>query len=247
MRLRQVVLVAAELEPSAELLRELFGLGAGYRDPGVGEFGLENIVFALGDTFLEIVSPAAADTAAGRYLERRGGDGGYMVILQVDDMADVRRHLSEIGVRVVWTSDHDDIQGTHLHPRDVGGAILSLDQATPPASWRWAGPKWPEEGARANATAVTGVEIQSETPAALAARWGEVLRLEPEPRDAGFRIALEGAEIRFVDARDGRGEGVCGFDVAIGDRGGFERAALALGVAIEDAGIECCGVRFALR
>ncbi|HVS65034.1 MAG TPA: VOC family protein [Thermoanaerobaculia bacterium] len=246
MRLRQVVLVAGELEPSADLLRHLFGLGSGYRDPGVGEFGLENVVFALGDTFLEIVSPVEDGTAAGRYLERRGGDGGYMVILQVEDMEETRRYLAELGVRVVWRSDHDDIEGTHLHPRDVGGAILSLDEAMPPASWRWAGPTWKEEGSAANARAVTGVELQSDTPEALAARWGEILRLEPESIGGGLRIALDGGELRFVEARDGRGEGVCGFDVVVGDRRAVERAAAKRGLAVERDVLECCGVRFLL-
>ena len=246
MRLRQVVLVAAELEPSADLLRSLFGLGSGYRDPGVGEFGLENVVFALGDTFLEIVSPVEDGTAAGRYLERRGGDGGYMVILQVEDMEETRRHLAELGARVVWRSDHDDIKGTHLHPRDVGGAILSLDEAMPPASWRWAGPTWKEEGAAANARAVTGVELQSDTPEALATRWGEILRLEPESIDGGRRIALDGGELRFVEARDLRGEGVCGFDVVVGDRRAVERAAAERGLAVEGDVLECCGLRFLL-
>ena len=34
-------------------------------------FGLRNAVFALGDTFLEVVCPQRPDTAAGRLLDRR--------------------------------------------------------------------------------------------------------------------------------------------------------------------------------
>lgn len=248
MRLRQVVLVAAELEPSAARLRRLFALGPGFHDPGVGEFGLENVVFAIGDTFLEIVSPVEENTTAGRYLDRRGGDGGYMVILQIDDdMESFRRHVGELGVRIVWQVDHDDIKGTHLHPRDVGGAILSLDEATPPDSWRWAGPKWVEEGAASNATSVVGVELQSADPAALAARWGQVLRREVESTGGHQRILLDGGEIRFVQARDGRGEGVCAFDVTVADRAALDSAAAELGLAIENEEIRCCGIRFVLR
>ena len=73
-RLRQAVLVADQLEPVASALRSALGLREPFRDPGVGEFGLANVVFALGDCFLEVVSPTRADTAAGRYLERHGGD-----------------------------------------------------------------------------------------------------------------------------------------------------------------------------
>src|SRR4051812_18782707 len=69
-RLRQVALVARELEPVAGRIRSELGLGEPFRDPGVGEFGLQNVVFAIGDTFLEVVSPVREGTTAGRYLDR---------------------------------------------------------------------------------------------------------------------------------------------------------------------------------
>jgi len=65
----------------------------------VGQFGLTNAVFAVGDTFVEVVAPARPDTTAGRYLERRGGDGRYMAIFQVPDLAAARRRLASLGVR----------------------------------------------------------------------------------------------------------------------------------------------------
>jgi hypothetical protein len=85
-RLRQVALVARELEAGSASLRRALHLGEPFHDPGVGEFGLDNAVFSLGDTFLEVVAPVRADTTAGRYLARRGGDGGYMAIFQVADV-----------------------------------------------------------------------------------------------------------------------------------------------------------------
>ena len=89
-RLRQAVIVAAELEPVASALRSALGLGEPFRDPGVGEFGLTNAVFALGDCFLEVISPAKPGTAAGRYLERHDGDGGYMAIFDLTDLDGAR-------------------------------------------------------------------------------------------------------------------------------------------------------------
>ena len=120
-RLRQVAVVARDCDTVAGELSQAFGWAQPYHDPGVGQFGLTNAVFAVGDTFLEVVAPAAPDTTAGRYLARRGGDGGYMAIFQVPDLAAARRRLPGLGVRVVWTADLPDIAGTHLHPRDVPG------------------------------------------------------------------------------------------------------------------------------
>src|SRR5216684_2508390 len=86
-RLRQVALVARDCGQVAGELRRAFRWPPPFHDPGVGRFGLTNAVFAAGDTFVEVVAPAQPDTTAGRYLERRGGDGGYMAIFQVPDVA----------------------------------------------------------------------------------------------------------------------------------------------------------------
>ncbi len=154
-RLRQAVLVAEELEPLAAALREQLGLLEPFRDPGVKEFGLENVVFALGDCFLEVVSPIEPGTAGGRYLERHG-DGGYMLLFDVRDLEGARARAAALGVRVVWQLDLPDISGTHLHPSDIGGAIVSIDRSEPYGTWRWgarSGPgaparerRWPSPG-----------------------------------------------------------------------------------------------------
>jgi hypothetical protein len=228
-------------------LRRLFHLGEGYRDPGVGSFGLVNTVLALGDTFLEVVAPNAEGTTAGRYLERRG-EGGYMVIVQVDDMEAARRRVADLGVRVVWQSDHDVISGTHLHPRDVGGAILSLDEARPPESWHWAGPRWAEEIDTSVVGEIVAVELQAADPVAMARRWGEVLGRAPKGRGHTRTIALERGTIRFVPSRDGRADGVSGFDVAVSDREPLLRNAEELGIEASEAkdSLEVGGVRVGL-
>jgi hypothetical protein len=140
-RLRQAVLVAAELEPAAQALSTALQLNEPFRDPGVGEFGLANVVVALGDCFIEIVSPTRDDTAAGRHLARQGGDGGYMVLFDLEDLDGARSRAAELGVRVVWQLDLPDISGTHLHPADMRGAIVSLDQSRTYRTSRWGRPE----------------------------------------------------------------------------------------------------------
>src|SRR6201994_1050289 len=97
-RLRQAVLAVRDLDAVAGQLRTTLGLGEPYADPGVEHFGLRNAVFALGDTFLEVVSPIRADTSAGRLLERRGGDCGYMLMFQIADLAAARGRARRGGV-----------------------------------------------------------------------------------------------------------------------------------------------------
>src|SRR2546428_9993292 len=146
MHIRQIALVARELEPVVADLTAVLGIEVGFRDPGVAEFGLHSAVMPVGQTFLEVVSPTREGTTADRLLERRGGDGGYIVILQTADLRADRTRLAALGVRIVWQLELDDIATVHLHPRDLGGAIVSLDQPVPPESWRWGGPQWQAEG-----------------------------------------------------------------------------------------------------
>src|SRR5437660_1782400 len=142
MRLRQTVLVARDLDAVVGDLTAVLGIEVGFNDPLVREFGLRNAVMPIGDTFLEVVSPIDPKATAQRYLERRRGDGGYMLIVQCDDLDADRRRVADLGVRTVWKHDLPQIRGTHLHPKDTGGALLSLDDANPAESWHWAGPEW---------------------------------------------------------------------------------------------------------
>ena len=78
-QLRQICLVGEYLQPVVEDLTTILGINVCYIDPDVAEFGLENSLMPIGRNFLEVVAPIKANTAAGRYLARRKGDGGYMV------------------------------------------------------------------------------------------------------------------------------------------------------------------------
>lgn len=210
-RLRQVALAAADCEGTARQLQEAFGWPEPFHDPGVGRFGLTNAVFAAGDTFVEVVAPVQADTAAGRYLASRGGDSGYMAIFQMPDLALARRRVAEAGVRVVWSADLADIAGTHLHPKDVPGAIVSLDWADPPESWRWAGPDWTGRAPEHPHGGVSGLTIEVTDPAGAAARWADVLGLTAANDGAGTATVLlehAGQELRFLPVTSGRGEGI---------------------------------------
>jgi Glyoxalase-like domain len=205
-RLRQVALVARDCAQVAGELREAFGWAEPFHDPGVARFGLTNAVFAAGDSFVEVVAPVQPETTAGRYLERRGGDGGYMAIFQVPDLAEARRRIAGLGVRVVWTADLPDIAGTHLHPRDVPGAIVSVDWAEPPQSWRWAGPAWTARAPEHAPGGVTGLTIEVSDPPAAAARWAAVLGIPAA--ETVLKLPEAGQRLRFVPARAGHGEGI---------------------------------------
>jgi len=247
MRLRQLALVARDLDRSVEDLRAVLGLGAPFADPGVATFGLRNAVFPVGDTFLEVVSPDAPDTAAGRFLDRCGGDAGYMVIVQTEDRAADAARVRSAGVRIVWEIEFPDISTIHLHPRDVGGAILSLDVADPPGSWRWAGPDWAARSQTHAVAAVESVDLQSHDPSALAARWSAVLgRPAAGDTDGAPRIALDRGSIRFVPAQGEHGEGIAAIALRANDRAGVLARARERSLECRESHVVLCGTRVRL-
>ena len=131
LRLRQICLVAHELAPVVDALCQVLGLQVCHRDPQVARFGLHNALMRMGSNFIEVVAPlpgsAGEGTAATRHLARRGGDSGYMVILDCDDVAPWRAHMAQIGVReAALLHVQGAYTGLQLHPRDSGGALLEI-------------------------------------------------------------------------------------------------------------------------
>lgn len=229
LRLRQVALVAPDIGPAVEEISDVLGLEVCFHDPGIAEFGLENALFAVGDQFLEVVAPITEGTTAGRLLEKRGGAGGYMAIFQCDDLDRRRARLPKLGVRTIWTADLDDIRGTHLHPKDVGGAILSLDEAHPWGSWRWAGPTWQKHVKTDVVRGIQSIIVSAHDPEAMATRWAEVLDTEAD----GALVNADATSVSFVRGTS-RGEGIDGvvFHCADQDRSGEQH--------------DVCGVRMTL-
>jgi hypothetical protein len=196
LRIRQIVFAARDLGDAVARFEAALGLQVAYRDPQVAEFGLENALLPVGDQFLEVVSPIRADTAAGRHLDRHG-DSSYMLILQTDDLERDRARVDRLGVRVIWEASYADIRVMHLHPKDIGAAIVSLDQPSPPESWRWGGPNWQEFVSNAGASKIVGVTIGARDPGAMAQRWSEVLGTEAPVDD---RIMISDGALTFARA-----------------------------------------------
>lgn len=238
LRIRQIVFVVLDLAASSRRLADLLALDPPYRDPGVAEFGIDNAVFAFGDQFIELISPVESGTAAGRHLDRRG-EGGYMLILQTDDFERERARIRALGVRTVWEKELPDIRAMHLHPKDIGGAIVSIDQPVPAESWRWGGP-WRRQPGRRGGQRVTAVTVAAARPGDMAQRWAQVLGLEAHLADGEWRIDLAQGSIDFV-AHGAGGEGLAGWTWEVADLASVRRAASDQGVPVHRDRIDLFG------
>ncbi|HEY6621736.1 MAG TPA: VOC family protein [Steroidobacteraceae bacterium] len=246
MRLRQIALVAKDLAAARADISAVLGIDYAFDDPGLAKYGLRNAVFPIGDTFLEVVSPKQAGTTAGRLLQKRGGDGGYMVILQVDDLAQALALVKDASARIADQMDRDGAAFTHIHPKDIGGAILSLDRMIPKERWDWGGPHWRSHVCTDTSVKVAGAELQAKDPAQMASRWAQVLG-RTAVEDAGiWRMRLDDGEIRFAVDRDGRGEGLSAFDIVVRDIDAVHAGAAARGLLDRDGAVVLAGTRVRL-
>ena len=243
MDIRQIVMVSGLRDPIVNDLCELFNFEVAFNDPGVAHFGLENAVIPIGTDFLEVVSPVEENTTAGRYLNKRGGDGGYMIIIQVDKFEDSQKLVNEYNIKTVWETDLPKAKAMHLHPKQMGGAILSLDWMEPKESWKWAGPNW-EKNISGPIKGIDGVEIQSDDPELMLNTWLRVLG--GVERDRENKILLDNTWIKFSQATDGRGPGISAFSLKAENSNEIIERAQNLGFMVDDK-ITIGGVKFYLK
>ena len=246
LRLRQICLVANELRPVVDDLKTVLQLEECFHDPAVAEYGLENALLPIGQDFLEVVAPTQEGTAAGRYLERRGGDGGYIVILQCDNADERRAHYKNLGVRIANAMDYGDFDGTQLHPKDTGGCMLEVDEqenGVADGPWHPAGDDWERFVRTSGALKMTSAIIQSQDPIKLAERWGEIL---DRPVAANLSIPLDNGAIKFSEPVDDRGDGLIGLQVTVQDVAQTISAAEARGLQVGRASVTIGGVAFHL-
>ena len=255
-RLRQVCLVAHDLDRTVDDLCNVFDISVCHRDPNVAKYGLLNALMPVGTSFIEVVSPSMPGraTAAGRYLERRGGDGGYMVINDCDDVARFRTRAQQLGIRIVedrtYQGKADLLQ---LHPADTGGAILEFDHHVGGDSlhgaYHWAGPEWQKHVRTTRVSAIEDVTLQSADPTALAARWAAIFERDITLADGAASVRSDNANMHFVQITDGRGEGLSSISLAVTNRAAIVAAAHARGLTVshDQREVQLCGMRFELR
>jgi hypothetical protein len=247
-RLRQICLVAPHLEPVISHIAEIMGLNVCYRDGNVAKCGLENALLPVDTILLEVVAPIQQGTAAGRFLDKTGGRGGYMAIFCCDDPDERGRHAREMGVRIANVIDHAPYHGVQLHPRDCRAAFIEFNHTAgsddilgpyPPA-----GPEW-QKSIRKDVTQVlTAVEMESPGPRQLAEHWGKIIGIpvgESKGREPELR--LPNCVFRFVP---GESDSMSALTFRIGDVAKVREAAKSRGYAVSGNSFVLGGVTFHL-
>jgi hypothetical protein len=202
-RLRQICLVAPQLEPVVSDIGSIMGLNVCYRDGNVAKYGLENALLPVDTILLEVVAPLQPGTAAGRFIDKTLGRGGYMAIFCCDDPDQRGRDANAMGVRTANVIDHPPYHGVQLHPRDCRAAFIEFNHtagsddvlgAYPPA-----GPDWQKSIRKDVTQALVGVEMESPDPQDLAEHWGKIIGIPATKTNNGDpQIVLPNCTFSFV-------------------------------------------------
>jgi hypothetical protein len=244
LRLRQICLVAPHLALVISDISEIMGLNVCYRDGNVAKYGLENALLPVDTILLEVVAPFQPGTAAGRFLDKTGGRGGYMAIFCCDDPDARGKHANGMGVRTANVITHAPYHGVQLHPRDCRAAFIEFNHTTgsddvlgpyPPA-----GPDWQKAIRKDVTLALTGVEMQSPDPQGLAEHWGKILGIAVSD---GAELKLPNASFRFVK---GASDLMSGLTFKVADIAKVRHAAKAKGCKVSGDAFDLRGVTFQL-
>jgi hypothetical protein len=248
LRLRQICLVAPQLEPDVSVIAGIMGLRVCYRDGNVAKYGLENALLPVDTILLEVVAPLRPGTAAGRFLDKTGGRGGYMAIFCCNDPDARAQHAGKIGVRIANRIDHAPYRGVQLHPRDCRAAFIEFNHTEgsddilgpyPPA-----GPDWPRSIRKDVTQALTEVQMQGPDPEGLAEHWGRILEIPVTSAPGGGpALKLPNAGFRFVR---GESEIMSGLTFRVANVATVRDAARARGHAVSGDSFELGGVTFGL-
>ena len=118
-----------DLEAAVEHYRRTLGVEPVHRET-VPDQGVEEVLFAVGSSYIQLLAATGPDTPVGKFLERKG-EGVHHIGYRVDDLDSVLDHLKSEGVPLVDEQGRPGSRGTTVafaHPKGFLGVLVELVQ-----------------------------------------------------------------------------------------------------------------------
>jgi methylmalonyl-CoA/ethylmalonyl-CoA epimerase len=125
--LDHVGIAVEDLDAEVERYRTAFALEPVHRET-VESQGVEEVLFALGTSYVQLLRPLGPDSPVGRHLAKRG-PGVHHVAYRVEDVGATLERLRARGVRLVDEVPRPGSRGTTIafvHPKAMGGVLVEL-------------------------------------------------------------------------------------------------------------------------
>lgn len=127
-----VGIAVEDLDAAVEHYRSAFGIEPTHRER-VDDQGVEEVLFAVGTSYIQLLGALGPDTPVGRSLAARG-PGVHHVAYRVDDVSAALERLRGAGVRLIDEAPRAGSRDTliaFVHPRSMGGVLVELVQERP--------------------------------------------------------------------------------------------------------------------
>jgi len=124
-----VGIAVEDLDAAVELYRRAFGIEPMHREV-VEAQGVEEILFAVGTSYIQLLGALGPETPVGRFLATHG-PGVHHVAFRVQGIARALEHLRAEGIRLVDEAPRPGSRGTRVafvHPTGMGGVLVELVQ-----------------------------------------------------------------------------------------------------------------------
>ncbi len=109
--------------------RRIFGVEPVHRER-MDDQGVEEVLFAVGASYVQLLGALGPDTPVGRFLGARG-PGVHHVAYRVANVADALERLRTERVALIDETPRPGSRGTTIafvHPRGMGGVLVELVQ-----------------------------------------------------------------------------------------------------------------------
>mmetsp|Transcript_12923 Transcript_12923/g.15667 ORF Transcript_12923/g.15667 Transcript_12923/m.15667 type:complete len:269 (+) Transcript_12923:123-929(+) len=236
--IRQLVIASRDYNGAVSEICAAFGSFVTFVDPELNSLGLRNALIPIGDSFFEVVSPIIEGTTAERYINKFGEGQvgreatGYMIEMQVSDIVDVEKRMTNVGARILMRPGRDaedkskpyevtgdlnvpGLSGIHWHPKDIG-VIMETAEHHPPEDWLYAGRAWKTDirermkvglGFAGVTVAVNGDPIE------MAMKWSRGLGRPIASSEPSTVILEDGGRVKFRRRRNEKEDGLVEVDV----------------------------------
>jgi methylmalonyl-CoA/ethylmalonyl-CoA epimerase len=118
-----------DLDAAVERYRRLLGVEPTHRER-VDDQGVEEVLFPVGASFVQLLGALGPDTPVGRSIAKRG-PGLHHIAYRVDDVAAALEHLRTEGARLIDERPRPGSRNTliaFVHPSAMGGVLVELVQ-----------------------------------------------------------------------------------------------------------------------